>query len=104
MDTSDAVPGSTRSILQTAKSWSSTDFREDMRSITIPVLVIHGTSDKTVPIDAAGRRSAKLLPNARLVEFDGEPHGLFMTSADRLNQELLTFIGGVPEPISTPVL
>jgi non-heme chloroperoxidase len=99
-----ALTGSLRSTLQTAKSWSSTDFREEMKSITIPVLVIHGTSDNTVPIDASGRRSVKILPNATLTEYDGEPHGLFLTAADRLNEELLQFVGGQPEPISTPVL
>ena len=75
-----------------------------MKGITIPVLVIHGTSDNTVPIDASGRRSVKILPNATLTEYDGEPHGLFLTAADRLNEELLHFVGGQPEPISTPVL
>ncbi|SEB53796.1 alpha/beta fold hydrolase [Terriglobus roseus] len=99
-----ALMGSLRSTLQTAKSWSSTDFREEMKSITIPVLVIHGTSDNTVPIDASGRRSVKILPNATLTEYDGEPHGLFLTAADRLNEELLQFVGGPREPISTPVL
>ena len=97
--------GSTRSILQTAKAWSTTDFRNDLKAITIPVRVIHGTSDKTVPIEVSGRRTVKLLKNATLTEYDGEPHGLFLTAADKLNEELLQFVaGGVPEPISTPVL
>ena len=99
-----ASSASLRATLATAKSWSETDFREEMKRITIPVLVIHGTSDHTVPIDASGRRSAKLLPNAILSEYDGEPHGLFITAADRLNEELLQFVGGPREPISTPVL
>jgi non-heme chloroperoxidase len=99
-----ALTGSLRSTLQTAKSWSSTDFREEMKGITIPVLVIHGTSDNTVPIDASGRRSVKILPNATITEYDGEPHGLFLTAADRLNEELLQFVGGPREPISAPVL
>lgn len=99
-----ALTASLRSTLATAHSWSSTDFREEMKRITIPVLVIHGTSDHTVPIDASGRRSAKLLPNATLSEYEGEPHGLFLTAADRLNEELLQFVGGPREPISTPVL
>jgi pimeloyl-ACP methyl ester carboxylesterase len=88
-----ALMASLRSTLAAAKAWSTTDFREDMKGITIPVLVIHGTGDSTVPIDVAGRRSAKILPNATLSEYDGEPHGLFLTAADRLNQELLDFIG-----------
>ena len=89
-----AFTGSLRSTLAAAKAWSTTDFREEMKRITVPVLVIHGTGDSTVPIDAAGRQSAKILPNATLSEYDGEPHGLFLTAADRLNGELLEFIGG----------
>ena len=99
-----ASTASLRSTLATAHSWSGTDFREEMKRITIPVLVIHGTSDHTVPIDASGRRSAKLLPNATLSEYEGEPHGLFLTAADKLNEELLHFIGGPRDLISTPVL
>ena len=91
-----ALTGSLRSTLETAKSWATTDFRQEMKGITIPTLVIHGTSDATVPIDVSGRRAAKLLPNARLSEYDGEPHGLFLTAADRLNEELLQFISGTP--------
>ncbi len=88
-----AMTGSLRATLATVKAWSSTDFRAEMKQITIPVRVIHGTGDATVPIDAAGRKSASILPNATLSEYDGEPHGLYITSADRLNAELLEFIG-----------
>jgi len=91
-----ALTGSLRSTLKTAKSWATTDFRQEMKGITIPTLVIHGTSDATVPIDVSGRRAAKLLLNAKLSEYDGEPHGLFLTAADRLNEELLQFISGTP--------
>ena len=99
-----ALKGSLRATLAAATAWATTDFREDLKTITIPVLVIHGTGDDTVPIDVSGRRTVKLLPNATLSEYDGEPHGLFLTAADRLNHELLTFIGGVPTPISDPKL
>ena len=91
-----ALTGSLRSTLAAATAWATTDFRQEMKAITIPVLVIHGTSDATVPIDVSGRRSAKLLPNATLSEYDGEPHGLFLTAADRVNAELLKFVGGTP--------
>jgi len=99
-----ALTGSLRATLACANSWASTDFREDLQKIEIPVLVIHGTGDATVPIDASGRRTVKLLPNATLSEYEGEPHGLMLTAAGRLNQELLNFIGRVPEPISDPEL
>lgn len=96
-----ALTGSLRSTLATAKAWATTDFREEMQRITIPILVIHGTSDVTVPIDSSGRRSAKLLPNANFKEYDGEPHGLFITAADQLNRDLLQFIGGTSTPVLT---
>ena len=95
-----ALMGSLRATLAAATAWSTTDFRAEMPGITIPVLVIHGTGDETVPIAVSGRRSAALLPKATLSEFDGEPHGLMLTAGDRVNEELLAFIGGTPEPIT----
>jgi non-heme chloroperoxidase len=99
-----ALTAALRSTLAAAQAWSTTDFREDMKQITVPVRVIHGTGDSTVPIDASGRRSVEILPNASLSEYDGEPHGLFLTAADRLNNELLEFIEGSPDPITDPPL
>jgi pimeloyl-ACP methyl ester carboxylesterase len=99
-----ALTGALRATLATANAWATTDFRADLQTIQIPVLIIHGTGDATVPIDVSARRAVKLLPNAILIEYDGEPHGLFLTAADRLNQDLLNFIGGVSEPISGPQL
>jgi pimeloyl-ACP methyl ester carboxylesterase len=99
-----ALTGALRATLATANAWATTDFRADLQTIQIPVLIIHGTGDATVPIDVSARRAVKLLPNATLIEYDGEPHGLFLTAADRLNQDLLNFIGGVSEPISGPQL
>lgn len=96
-----AFTATLRSTLAAENAWSMTDFRQDMKQITIPVLVIHGTSDATVPIDVGGRRSAKILPNATLMEFEGEPHGLHITAADRLNQALLEFLGGETDPHMT---
>lgn len=95
-----ALTGSLRATLAAAVAWSTTDFRREMKTIDIPVLVIHGTSDSTVPIEIAGRKSARLLPNATLREFEGEPHGLFLTAADRLNGELVEFLDGARVPIT----
>ncbi len=89
-----AIQANLRATLEELKSFSTTDFRAEMKSITTPFLVIHGTGDKTVPIDAAGRAAAKILPHATLIEYDGEPHGLFMTAPDRLNTDLINFLGG----------
>jgi non-heme chloroperoxidase len=89
-----AIQASLKATIDDVTAFSSTDFRQEMQSLQTPFLVIHGTSDATVPIDAAGRAAAKILPNAKLIEYEGEPHGLFITAADRLNQDLLDFAGG----------
>lgn len=74
-------------------AFGRTDFRPDLKNFTMPTLVIHGTGDKTVPIDTAGRAAAKGITGAQLIEYDGEPHGLFATVPDRLNEDLLAFLG-----------
>jgi len=73
-------------------AFGTTDFRPDLASFMIPTLIIHGTSDKTVPIDATGRAAAAGIPHATFIEYDGEPHGLFATAPDRLNDDLITFL------------
>jgi non-heme chloroperoxidase len=101
-----ALTGSLRATLATAKSWFTTDFREEMKRISIPVRIIHGTADANVPIDSSARLSVELIPGSCLSEYDGEPHGLFLTAADKLNQELLDFVRGsnntnvIEEPIT----
>lgn len=74
------------------KQFSETDFTEDLKKITVPTLVVHGSDDQIVPIDAAGKASAKIVKNAKLVIFEGAPHGLPTTHKDRLNEELLAFV------------
>ena len=88
-----AVMASPLATIRCVDAFGKTDFRKDLPSFTIPTLIVHGTSDKTVPIDAAGRAAAKGIPGAKLVEYDGEPHGLLATVPDRLNADLIEFIG-----------
>jgi pimeloyl-ACP methyl ester carboxylesterase len=87
-----ALTASLHSTLAAAAAWSATDFRREMAEIDVPVLVIHGSGDSIVPLDVSAIRSAALLPNAKLSVYDGEPHGLIITAADRLNTELLAFV------------
>jgi len=94
-----ALTGSPVATLELVAAWSETDFRSDLASITVPTLVIHGTDDQTVPIEASGRRTAQLIPNAQLIEYEDEPHGLFATAAEELNDDLLTFIKGAAETL-----
>ena len=81
--------------LAAAKAFATTDFRPDLASFTSPTLIIHGTDDKTVPIDATGRASAKAIPNARLIEYDGSAHGLFAIDKERLIADLVSFLTSV---------
>lgn len=80
--------------LAAAHAFGSTDFRPDLASFTVPTLVIHGTADKTVPIDATAREVAKAVPQARLIEYEGEAHGVFASQTDRLIGDLLAFLNG----------
>ena len=87
------MQASLKATLACAKSFSSTDFRGDLQAFKVPTLIIHGTDDKTVPIDAAGRAAAKGISQSTLVEYDGAPHGLFATEKERLTKDLLDFLG-----------
>jgi non-heme chloroperoxidase len=88
-----AVMASPKATLNCIDAFGKTDFRPDLPSFTVPTLIIHGTSDKVVPIDAAGRAAANGIAGATLIEYDGEPHGLLATAPDRLSQDLIQFIG-----------
>lgn len=82
------------------RALTDTDFRAEMPAIAVPALVIHGDADVTAPIDLTGRKSAGLIPGSRLIVYEGAPHGLMFSHADRLNDDLLAFIRGdaVGEP------
>lgn len=82
-----------RPTLAAAQAFATTDFRPDLASFTVPTLIIHGTADKTVPIDATGRAAAKAIPGAELIEYDGSAHGLFAIEKERLIDDLLSFLG-----------
>lgn len=83
-----------RPTLAAAKAFATTDFRPDIASFTVPTLIIHGTADKTVPIDATGRVMAEQVPGAQFIEYDGSAHGLFASDKERLIADLVEFLGG----------
>jgi non-heme chloroperoxidase len=74
------------------KAFSETDFTQDLKKFDVPTLVIHGDDDQIVPIDAAGRASAKMIEGAVLKVYEGAPHGLTDTHKERLNADLLAFV------------
>ena len=69
-----------------------TDFRADIPKIDVPSLIVHGTADNILPIDATGREFTKALPDAEYLEIDGAPHGLLWTHAAEVNEALLRFL------------
>ena len=73
-------------------TFSQTDFTEDLKKITIPVLVMHSEDDQIVPYVAAGPKSAELLPNGTLKTYKDFPHGMPTTHADTINADLLEFL------------
>lgn len=86
------MAGSAKAQLDTITTFSETDFTEDLKAISVPVLVMHGEDDQIVPIDETARRAVKLLPNGTLKTYEGLPHGLFATHPDLINADLLAFI------------
>jgi len=80
--------------IETNRRISSTDFRKELRGITVPTLIIHGDKDASAPIDLTGRPTAALIPKAQFKVYEGAPHGIFLTHKDRLNADLLGFIKG----------
>jgi non-heme chloroperoxidase len=86
-----AMWGGLKQVYDCIKAFSETDFTEDLKRFDVPTLILHGDDDQIVPIDASARRSATIVPNAKLVVYEGAPHGMCSTLKDRVNQELLAF-------------
>ena len=80
-----------RATQQCAISFANTDFRNDVKNINVPTLIIHGDDDQTVPIKASSNRTAEMIPNAEYKVYEGAPHGLFYTHRKQLNQDLIAF-------------
>src|SRR5438270_833679 len=76
-----------------------TDFREDLQKIDVPTLVVHGTADRILPIEATGARTHEMVKDSQYVVIDDVPHGCLRTHADEVNAALREFIGAAaPAP------
>jgi non-heme chloroperoxidase len=74
------------------EAFSETDFTEDLKAITVPVLVMHGDDDQIVPLANSALKAAALLQDATLKVYPGFPHGMCTTHAETINADLLAFI------------
>jgi non-heme chloroperoxidase len=84
--------GGAKAHYDSIKAFSETDFTEDLRTISVPVLIMHGEDDQIVPIADSALLSAKLVKNGTLKTYPGLSHGMATTHADLINADLLAFI------------
>lgn len=83
---------SAKATVDCVRSFSETDFCNDLEKINIPVLVIHSDADKTVPFNKSGNKTTTLLPHANHIVYPDAAYGLFITEKEKLNADLLNFI------------
>jgi pimeloyl-ACP methyl ester carboxylesterase len=82
------LQSSLKAMLDLHRVYTATDFRTELRSLSLPTLVIHGDSDVFSPIELTARRTSALIPSSQLKVYEGAAHGLPITHADRLNADL----------------
>lgn len=79
-------------VVQLAQANFVTDFRDDLRRVDVPTLVVHGDLDVSAPLALTGARTAVLIPDAQFLVYEGAPHGLPLTHATRLREDMLIFM------------
>jgi pimeloyl-ACP methyl ester carboxylesterase len=87
-----AAGASPEGTLDCVSAWV-TDFRDELRRIDVPTLVVHGDADRILPLAATGAATQAAVKGSRLVVVKGGPHGLNWTHAETINRELLEFLG-----------
>lgn len=91
-DFSIASQASLKATIDCARAFGETDFRNEMRYINVPTLLIHGDADETVPIKATSDQAAELITQSEYIVYEGAPHGLYFTDKETLNGDLIQFI------------
>jgi non-heme chloroperoxidase len=84
--------GGIKAHVEGIKAFSETNFIEDLKSVDIPVLVLHGEDDQVVPFQVGGAQTIKYLKNGKLISYPGFPHGMPVTQAATISKDLLAFI------------
>ena len=87
-----AAFASPKGTLDCISAFGRTDFRADLKQITIPTLVIHGDHDAIVPFEVSGKRTAASIPGAKLAVIKGGPHGVIASHPKEVNAALLSFL------------
>ncbi|KYF79206.1 arylesterase [Sorangium cellulosum] len=85
---------SMKAVIDCNRAMAEADFRDELRRIRVPTLVLQGDRDASAPLALTGQKTAALIPGCRLVVYEGAPHGLFVTHRERLSRDLLAFARG----------
>jgi pimeloyl-ACP methyl ester carboxylesterase len=83
---------SLKAVMDCNRAVTETDFRAELRKITVPTLIIDGDADQSHPLVLTGKKTVQLIPGSQLKVYEGAPHGLFITHLDHLNRDLLAFV------------
>jgi non-heme chloroperoxidase len=86
-----ALRTSHRALLDCNETVSTGDFREELKRIDVPTLIVQGDSDVSNPLELTSQRTAQIIPGAQLIVYEGAPHGIFLSDADRLTADLSRF-------------
>lgn len=81
-----------KSVYESIKAFSETDFTEDLKKFDVPTLVLHGEDDQIVPVKDSSKKTAKLIRGATEIYYPGAPHGITATHQDQVNSDLLEFL------------
>jgi non-heme chloroperoxidase len=103
--TNDMLQTSLPALLQCSRAAFSTDFRAELRQISIPTLLIHGDADASAPVEITSAKTAALIPNARLKIYQNAPHGLVATHLSQVEADIVEFATsrvGTAHPVGTP--
>jgi non-heme chloroperoxidase len=92
---------SMKAVIDCNRAMIDADFRAELRQTQIPTLIIHGDRDASAPLELTSRRIVPLMPDAQLSVYEGAPHGLPLTHAARLTQDLYAFLRS--PPVSLPI-
>jgi len=87
-----ALQTSLRAAVGCTRAQSRDDFTNDLAAVTMPTLIVHGSADQSNPVALTAARAAAAIPNSQLIVYDGAPHGLPVTHAQRLSEDLLAFV------------
>ncbi|MEM9826590.1 MAG: alpha/beta hydrolase [Planctomycetota bacterium] len=87
-----AMRAGLKATLDCVDAFGRTDFRDDLKAIGVPTLILHGTEDLAVPIEISGDQTAKQIADADVIRYDGGPHGLLVTHQDEVAGDVLNFL------------